>query len=132
MRNKSVSKFKEKVVQVVNLVPYGKIVSYGQVALYVGMPGAGRQVGWILRGLSSESNVPWWRVVNNQGRVSIKGSVFSAEDQRRLLISEGVDVRSDMSFDIERYRFLPDDKFIRSLELDSLYLAMVADKLYNN
>ena len=45
------SKFKDGVIKVVNLIPYGKIVSYGQVALYLGLPRAARQVGWVLNGL---------------------------------------------------------------------------------
>lgn len=123
------SKFKSGVIRIVNLVPYGKVVSYGQVALYLGVPRAARQVGWILNGLEEKVSVPWWRVVNNTGRISIKGSKYSANEQRGLLEGEGVKVSDELTFDIEEYRFVPDENFIKSLNLDPAYLEMIADKL---
>lgn len=123
------AKFKDGVVRVVNLVPYGNVVSYGQVALYVGAPRAARQVGWVLNRLEEKVKVSWWRVVNNAGRISIKGSKYSAQDQKRLLEKEGIEVYDDLTFDIEKYRFKPDDKFIKKLNLDPLYLEMISNKL---
>lgn len=123
------SKFKDRVIKVVNMVPYGKVVSYGQVALYIGIPRAARQVGWILNGLEGKTKVPWWRVVNNKGRISIKGSRYSAVEQKELLESEGIKVSEDLTFDINKCRFIPDNKFIKMLELDNVYLEMIADKI---
>ncbi|OGM29780.1 hypothetical protein A2801_00035 [Candidatus Woesebacteria bacterium RIFCSPHIGHO2_01_FULL_41_10] len=126
------SQFKLNVIKVVRSIPRGKVASYGQIALYIGVPRAARQVGWILRGLKGEGmeNVPWWRVVSNEGRISLKGNWnVTAEDQRRLLLAEGVRVSKDYTFDIEKYRFRPNDEFIRSLHLDEEYLNSVADKL---
>ncbi len=128
-KNNSSSKFKEKVIEVVNLIPFGKVMSYGQVALYVGMPRAARQVGWILNGMEEKTPVPWWRVVNNKGRISIKGSRYDAVDQKVLLEKEGVVISEDLTFDIENYRFVPDHKFIDKLELDPMYLEMIANKI---
>jgi methylated-DNA-protein-cysteine methyltransferase related protein len=123
------SEFKRGVVTVVSKVPYGKVVSYGQVALYVGVPRAARQVGWILNQLEDKTPVPWWRVVNNEGRISIKASRFTAEDQRQLLVKEGVDVGIDLTFDIESFRFVAGDKFVEEISLDPTYLEMISDKL---
>ena len=128
------SKFKDQVVKVVNLIPFGKVASYGQVALYVGMPRAAREVGWILNGLgpsasSGQAPVPWWRVVNNKGRISIKGSVYTPEDQKRLLEEEGIEVHDDLTFEIGKYRFIPDAGFIDKLKLDPTYLEMVSKKI---
>jgi len=123
------SKFKEQVVKVVSLIPHGRVVSYGQVALYVGIPRAARQVGWILNGLEGNTPVPWWRVVNNAGRISIKGSRYSALEQKQLLESEGVEVNDDLVFDIDQHRFKPDENFIKKLELDTTYLEMISDKI---
>src|SRR3989344_1641361 len=106
------SKFKDGVIKVVSKVPYGKVVSYGQVALYIGVPRAARQVGWTLNRMKGVEDIPWWRVVNNAGRISIKGSKYSAEDQKRLLVADGVKVEDDLSFDIENYRFIPDKKLL--------------------
>lgn len=122
------SKLKEGVIRIVNLIPKGTVVSYGQVALYLGIPRAGRQVGWILNKLEHRA-VPWWRVVNNKGYLSIKGSEYSANDQKELLEKEGIKINEDFTFDIEEYRFIPDEKFIKKLELDPIYLEMIADKI---
>src|SRR3990167_6767614 len=98
------SKFKDGVVKVVSIVPYGKVVSYGQVALYIGIPRAARQVGWTLNMMEDIENIPWWRVVNNQGRISIKNSKYSAIDQRSFLGHEGIKIGDDFTFDVEKYR----------------------------
>ena len=67
--------FSEKVFVCVKKVPRGKVVSYGQVASMVGKPRAARQVGWALRTLDiADISIPWWRVVNQKGFLSIKGN----------------------------------------------------------
>jgi methylated-DNA-protein-cysteine methyltransferase-like protein len=97
--------FFQKVILVVKCVPRGSVVSYGQVALYLGLPGAARQVGWVLR-RAQEADLPWWRVINNQGRISIKGHPFvNADIQRELLSKEGVVVNKRYEIEIEKYRF---------------------------
>lgn len=119
------SKFKNSVLKVVSLIPEGKVASYGQIALYVGLPRAARQVGWILNGLERSGHslkIPWWRIVNNEGRISIKGSAHSANEQRELLVSEGIKVGEDLTFDIEEYRHLADQSFVNKLKLDPIYL----------
>lgn len=107
----------------------GKVVSYGQVALYIGAPRAARQVGWMLNLTKERDMVPWWRVINNEGRISIKSLKYSAEEQRQLLIQEGVKVAEDFTLDIEKYRFIPDKGFIRKLDLDPLYLEHISIKI---
>lgn len=129
MGNKNNSQFKERVVRIVSLIPYGKVMSYGQVALYIGMPRAARQVGWILNGLEAKTPVPWWRVVNNSGRISIKGSMYSAQEQKELLEKEGLSINDNLTFDIFAYRFVPDDGFLDQLKLDPMYLEMIAKKI---
>src|SRR5438105_160774 len=74
---KSSSPFKQKIIEVIRLVPHGKVVSYGQVAAYVGVPRAARQVGWILNQSEGKLDLPWWRVVNNKGYLSIRGTRFN-------------------------------------------------------
>jgi methylated-DNA-protein-cysteine methyltransferase related protein len=102
------TKFQQAVVNIVNKVPKGKVVSYGQVAAYIGMPRAARQVGWTLRNLEGV-DIPWWRVINNEGRISIKGNVFHDRSmQRELLLNEGVQVKENFDLEIEKYRWKPD------------------------
>ena len=99
--------FKQKVIRIVSKIPYGNVASYGQVALYCGAPRAAREVGWVLNKLEGKTPVPWWRVINNTGRISIKGSVFSAEFQKKLLRAEGITVAEDFTLEIEVYRWKP-------------------------
>lgn len=127
------SKFKDRVIKVVKMIPYGKVVSYGQVALYVGIPRGARQVGWTLNRMEGGFQIPWWRVINNQGRISIKGSKYSAVDQKRLLVKEGIGVNDDLTLDIKKYRFIPDQYLIKTLGLDPIYLEMISTRLpYSN
>jgi methylated-DNA-protein-cysteine methyltransferase related protein len=96
----------QAVINAVNNVPYGKVVSYGQVALYIGSPKAARQVGWILRSLEGV-DMPWWRVKNNTGRISIKGNKFNTPaDQKARLEAEGIVVSELFEINIEKYRYL--------------------------
>ncbi len=103
----NMSAFKMKVIKVVSQIPYGAVASYGQVALYCGSPRAAREVGTILNRLEGKEEIPWWRVVNNAGRISIKGSEYSADFQRKLLRAEGIVVTDDFTFEIEEYRWKP-------------------------
>ncbi len=98
--------FKDHVIAAVNAVPKGSVVSYGQVAAACGSPRATRQVGWILHGLDGNNKVPWWRVINNLGCISIKGNFYSTPLlQKKLLQKERVKVTEDFQIDIEKYRF---------------------------
>jgi methylated-DNA-protein-cysteine methyltransferase-like protein len=94
------------VYAVVRQIPEGYVMSYGQVALFLDMPRGAREVGWALSRVKGPDMVPWWRVVNNKGRVSIKGK-YSAEEQRQLLLQEGIKVSEDFTFEIEKYRYNP-------------------------
>ncbi len=98
--------FREQILNFILDVPRGKVVSYGQVAAACGHPRAARQVGGVLRSLSADSKIPWWRVVNNQGLISIKGSWTATKDlQRKLLLKDGVKVSADFEIDINKYRY---------------------------
>jgi methylated-DNA-protein-cysteine methyltransferase related protein len=57
-----------QVYEVVALIPAGRVVSYAQIALHLGAPGAARTVGWAMK--SCPGDLPWHRVVNARGRIS--------------------------------------------------------------
>ena|ERR1044072_3882013 len=92
----------QKVLQLVKGVPRGKVVSYGQVAAQLGIKDA-RVIGWTLHSLGGERDFPWWRVLNNEGKITIKAEADRVQ-QRELLMAEGVQVNDDFSLDIEKYR----------------------------
>ncbi|MGD1994072.1 MAG: MGMT family protein [Anaerolineae bacterium] len=76
----------QRVYQLVKQIPAGKVATYGQIAWLVGQPRGARTVGWALRALPPGAGVPWHRVVNAQGGISIA----AREHQRALLEAEGV------------------------------------------
>ncbi|MEK7595200.1 MAG: MGMT family protein [Patescibacteria group bacterium] len=122
------AKFKEKVVEIVRLIPYGKVASYGQVALFVGTPRAAIQVGSVLNKLEDSVQIPWWRVINNSGRISIKGSSYTPWDQKERLESEGIKVKENLDLDIEKYRWRPNGKVILSLKLSDGVIEKILGK----
>lgn len=98
--------FKDKVYEKVSAVPRKKLVSYGQVAAACGSPRAARQVGWMLRLLDGNNSVPWWRVINSAGEISIKGNFISTPlAQKKLIESEGIPVSQDFKIDLEKFRY---------------------------
>jgi len=74
--------------QLVKQIPRGRVATYGQIARIAGIEGQARFVGYALHGLPRNSGIPWHRVINSQGRISLSG--ISAKYQRRLLEIEKV------------------------------------------
>jgi methylated-DNA-protein-cysteine methyltransferase-like protein len=98
--------FRDAVGVVVRDVPPGRVTTYGEVATWVGRPGAARQVGAALRSLAAEDpDFPWQRVINAQGGISTY-RVGAGELQEALLRREGVEVRNGR-VELRRYRFRP-------------------------
>jgi methylated-DNA-protein-cysteine methyltransferase-like protein len=81
---------RQRIWQVVALIPPGTVASYGQVAALAGVPNGARFAGGVLRELPSGSRLPWHRVVNAQGRISLPPGSASAQRQRELLLQEAV------------------------------------------
>ena len=85
--------FDQRVWDVVARIPPGRVATYGQIADLIGAWGCARQVGWALRRLPLPSDVPWQRVVNAQGRISMSLSRQGSDwMQRNLLLAEGIPV----------------------------------------
>ncbi len=80
-----------RIYAAVQRIPRGRVATYGAVATAAGIPGHPRQVGYALAALEDDSDVPWHRVVNARGQVSVRARDPAAERlQRVLLESEGV------------------------------------------
>jgi methylated-DNA-protein-cysteine methyltransferase-like protein len=122
------SQFKIKIINAVRTIPTGKVASYGQIALMVGIPRAARQVGWVLHEAGNDGITPWWRVINNAGRISTKCEEHTAWMQKELLEKEGVHVTKMLEIDIEKFRYRPNPKQLESLELDEEYIGKIIDK----
>ena len=94
--------FYRQVYDVVRLIPKGRVMSYGGVARQCGRPGMARAVGYALHSVPDHERVPWWRVINSHGRISIPDPRAAAL-QRDLLMEEGVAVDDDMRTDMRTY-----------------------------
>jgi methylated-DNA-protein-cysteine methyltransferase-like protein len=92
--------FFTQIYAVVGMIPYGEVVSYGQIARMLGRPRAAREVGWALSSCPEE--LPWQRVVKADG--SITGGIH-AEIRRALLAEEGVAFLPDGRVDMEAHRW---------------------------
>lgn len=99
--------FYEQVYAVIRRIPRGKVSSYGRIAAMLGKPNAARAVGYALNALRDKrddpayQNVPWQRVVNSQGRISIGSRDVTANRQAILLGEEGVEVSDTLKIDLD-------------------------------
>jgi len=100
------SSFSQRVKNMVERIPRGKVATYGQIAAYAGNPRAARQVVWILHSSSSKDRLPWHRVVNREGRISLKPD-YGYEIQKELLRKEGIEFDKNDTIDFDRYLWSP-------------------------
>ena len=105
------SSFDQRVRVVVALIPQGRLATYGQVADWIGAYGCARQVGWALRRVQLPSSIPWQRVVNAQGCISMSPSREGSDwMQRELLIAEGIPVDLNGHLPLKRFLWSPDER----------------------
>jgi len=95
-----------RIYAVVQRVPRGRVVTYGQVALLAGLDGHARQVGYALHATPPGEDVPWHRVINAQGRVSQRAEDGFEHIQQQLLEAEGV-VFCKGRVSLEEFRWEP-------------------------
>jgi methylated-DNA-protein-cysteine methyltransferase-like protein len=97
----------DTIYSVVASIPRGRVATYGQVAELAGLPRRARLVGYALRELPENSDVPWHRVVNASGQISRRGRPDSERDQRALLEAEGVVFGRRNRLSLNRFRWEP-------------------------
>ena len=105
--NEHSSEIDLRIWQVVTLIPSGKVATYGDIARHSGLPGAARRVGLALRRLPSDTRVPWHRVINSAGRISLPDDSASSHLQRRRLEQEGAVFRANGGIDLRQFRWMP-------------------------
>ena len=85
--------FFEKVYKVAKLIPYGRVTSYGAIAVYLGAARSARMVGWAMNGSGAKEDVPAHRVVNRKGLLTGKHHFQGTNLMQQLLENEGIEVR---------------------------------------
>ena len=98
--------FSHRVKEIIKEIPPGMVATYGQIAALAGNHRAARQVAWILHSSSQRDGLPWHRVVNRRGRISMR-QTSGYEAQRLLLRIEGIEFDENDSIDFKRYLWHP-------------------------
>ena len=100
------TEFHKRTIAVINKIPRGKVATYGQIAAMAGSPRGARQVVRTLHSSSDKEGLPWHRVINSKGMISLPpGRGF--ELQQRLLESEGVEFDRKGRVDLKRFQWKP-------------------------
>ncbi len=95
--------FFEKVYQIVEKIPYGRITTYGAIANFLGTKNSSRMVGWALnKCFSLGYNIPAHRVVNRKGLLTGKKYFGGSKVMEQLLENEGVKIQNNKVIDFER------------------------------
>ena len=102
--------FFENVYEAVQLIPRGKVATYGQIARMIGAPRSSRAVGYALHANPRPGVIPCHRVVNREGRLAPAFAFGGPEIQAQLLESEGVEVGEDFTVDLEKYLWQPSEQ----------------------
>lgn len=98
--------FTRKAMEAIQNIPPGKVMTYGQVASYAGSPRGARQVARILHSMSKKYELPWHRVINSRGEISLRDE-DSQRGQEQMLKREGVSFNESGRVDLDIYRFDP-------------------------
>jgi len=98
------TEFTEEVLVIIQSIPRGKVMTYGQIAAYANNPRGARQVSRILHSMSGKYNLPWWRVINSKGGISLTGE--PGFTQGELLTTEGIQV-SNKKIDLKKHLYTP-------------------------
>lgn len=107
-RNKKATELtlSERIKGVIKKVPAGKVATYGQIAAMAGNPRAARQVVRILHSSSRKEKLPWFRIVNSKGRISLPPGA-GYEEQKSRLLGERIEFDSSDTIDLKRFLWRP-------------------------
>jgi len=105
--------FFTKVYEVVKMIPYGRVSSYGAIAAYLGTRGSARMVGWAMNASQHSLNtIPAHRVVNRNGMLSGKHHFGGTNTMQQLLENEGITVIDDHIQEFEKVHWDPAKELI--------------------
>src|SRR5436190_1739372 len=96
-----------EIYEVIARIPSRRVATYGQIAELAGIPGQPRRIGYALSALSEDSDIPWHRVINAKGMISLRCGSGPDKLQRRLLKQEGLVFDSSGRIDLARFKWRP-------------------------
>ena len=95
-----------RIWEAVRAIPYGRVATYGQIARLAGFPRGARRVGHALARIPEELAVPWHRVINAKGMLSLPPDSEAYRLQRTRLLEEGV-LFNGQKIDLQRFGWRP-------------------------
>ena len=95
------NEFTQSVIKFIKSIPKGKVATYGSIAKICGKPTGARQVSRILHTQTKKHKLPWHRIINSQGKISLTGDQYHI--QKGLLESEGVQFSKSDVVDLKKY-----------------------------
>ncbi len=105
--------FFERVYEVVRLIPYGRVTSYGAIAKFIGASSAARMVGWAMNQSHGQNPpVPAHRVVNKNGLLTGKAHFSSPDEMENCLKAEGIIVENNQVKDFFKYFWDPNTELV--------------------
>jgi len=104
----------DRIYGAVRLIPCGMVSTYGQIAGIAGRCSA-RNVGYAMSSVPPGSDIPWHRVINARGRVSVRSDGESCTAQRQILEGEGIIFSKSGAVDLEKFGWPGPE---RRIELD--------------
>ena len=107
MKSDKNDNFFERVYEVVRLIPYGRVTSYGAIAKYLGAARSARMVGWAMNNAGNREEVPAHRVVNRKGLLTGKHHFAGTNLMQQLLENEGIEIRDNQILDFEKHFWDP-------------------------
>ena len=93
----------ERLYTALAAIPAGRVVTYGQLAALAGRPGGARWAGRVLSQLPKDTQLPWFRVINAQGRLSFPVGSAAALRQQELLVREGIEFSDSGRINLKRF-----------------------------
>lgn len=99
--------FFEKVYALVQLIPHGKVTTYGAIAKHIGAPRSARMVGWAMNASHSMEGIPAHRVVNRKGLLTGKHHFSGSNLMQQLLENEGIEVLDNQIQNLEKHFWDP-------------------------
>jgi methylated-DNA-protein-cysteine methyltransferase-like protein len=101
----------DAILAVVRRIPRGRVATYGQIAALAGLARQPRLVGYALHALPASTALPWHRVINARGMVSVRSDGTASLSQRLLLEREGVHFDGRGRVSLERHQWRPAGTF---------------------
>lgn len=98
--------YRDHIYAFVELIPKGKVTTYGQIARLVPHCTA-RMVGFAMA--TCPDSLPWQRVVNSQGKISPRAVGYGSEIQRQLLEQEGIIFDENSVINLDQFGWNPDE-----------------------